>query len=506
MDTQTVKSSIDEFKQLIHKMKSYNEAIGLMYWDMRTGAPRKTVEQRSQVIGVLSTEVFKMSTSAEMSRYLDTLLVNSVLETLDSITKAMVVEAKKAYDLAVKIPPERYQEYVILTSQSEAAWEEAKEKSDFSLFQPYLEKVIAFQKEFIDYWGYTGHPYNTLLDQYEPGITVEKLDSLFAGLREKIVPLVRDVSLSTAKPKENIVTQYFDASKQKNFAKIILEKIGYDFDAGRLDDAVHPFCIGLNPNDVRVTNRYNEYDLREGIFGAIHEGGHALYEQNIDQKLVGTNLCEGTSMGMHESQSRFFENMIGRSRDFWECYYDDLKQVFPDELNDISLNDFHFAVNEAKVSLIRTEADELTYNLHIMLRYEIEKGLISGEMEVKDLPQIWNQKMRDYLGITPSNDAEGVLQDVHWSGGGFGYFPSYSLGNLYAAQLEYALHKDIPNYEELIRKGDFAKIVSWMTEKVHKHGKLLSSDEILIQATGESLNSHYLTDYLEQKYRNLYQV
>lgn len=506
MSENSLEVIITSFKLLIQKMKAYNESISLMYWDLRTGAPKKAVEQRSQVIGILSTDVFKMIVSTEMKNYLEILLQPENQRQLDQITLGMAKEAKKEYDLAVKIPPERYQEYVILTSQSESAWEDAKQNSDFSIFQPYLEKIVDFQKEFIGYWGYHGHPYNALLDQYEPGITVEVLDQLFNGLRERIVPLVKSVEAAKHKPRAEIVTQYFDPERQKSFSKVILEKIGYDFDSGRLDETVHPFCTGLNPNDVRVTNRYNPFDLREGIFGAIHEGGHALYEQNISRDLIGTNLCEGTSMGIHESQSRFFENMIGRSHAFWDCYYADLVTIFPEELKDVSVEDFYFAVNEAKASFIRTEADELTYNLHIMLRYEIEKGLINGEIQVSELPHIWNEKMKDYLGITPENDEFGVLQDVHWSGGSFGYFPSYSLGNLYAAQLEHAMRKDLPNYEELIRIGEFAKIKNWMTEKVHQYGKLLSPNEILVNATGESLNSIYLTDYLENKYRNLYQI
>jgi carboxypeptidase Taq len=501
-----LEQTVQEFKSLIKKIKNYNEAVGLMYWDLRTGAPKKGIEQRSEVIGTLSTETFKMTVSDQMKSYLDELNNPDHFSQLDPITKGMVREAKKQYDLAVKIPPERYQEYVILTSKAESVWEEAKHKSDFQLFKPYLEQIVEFQKEFIGYWGYTGNKYNALLDQYEPGITVEQLDQLFTGLREKIVPLVKEVVASPHQPKTEIVTKYFDPKKQKEFSRIILEKMGYDFEAGRLDDTVHPFCIGLNPGDVRVTNRYNAHDLREGIFGAMHEGGHALYEQNISPELIGTNLCDGTSMGIHESQSRFFENMIGRSKAFWERYFKDLVEVFPEELKGVSVEDFYFAVNESKPSLIRTESDELTYNLHIMIRYEIEKGLINGDIAVEELPKIWNEKMEEYLGIVPANDAEGVLQDVHWSGGGFGYFPSYSLGNLYAAQFEHAMRKDLPDYEELIRKGEFAKIKEWMTEKVHRHGKLLTPNEILLNATGESLNSKYLTDYLEKKFRELYRI
>lgn len=501
---EALQSTLQKFKQFIYRMKSYNEAVSLMYWDLRTGAPRKSAEQRSQVIGLLSTEVFKMGISEEMKNYLETLLPH--VNELDTISRRMVEEAKKEYDKSSKIPPDRYQQFVILMSQAETAWEDAKGKSDFALVQPYLEKIIEFQKEFIGYLGYEGHPYNTLLDLYEPGMTVEQLDALFAALKEKIVPLVNQIKNSTRKPNTSIVTQSFDIAQQRALSKWILEKIGYDFEAGRLDDTVHPFCIGLNPHDVRVTNRYNYNDLREGIFGAIHEGGHAIYEQNISSDLIGTNLCEGASMGIHESQSRFMENIIGRSKAFWDCYFEGLVQFFPEQLHNVSVEDFYFVVNESQPSFIRTEADELTYNLHIMIRYEIEKGLITGELNVRDLPQIWNEKMKEYLGIVPSNDTEGVLQDMHWFSGNFGYFPSYSLGNMYAAQLEHTLRKEMPDYEEAIRRGEVNKVVEWLHDKVHQYGKLLTPKELIEKATGEPLNGSYLANYLEKKFRDLYQL
>lgn len=497
-------NTVVSFKALIAKIKQYNEAIGLIYWDLRTGAPKKGVERRSEVIGTLSSEVFRLVTSDEMKGYLEALEDGSVHQSLDEITKAMVREARRDYDVAVKIPPERHQAFVVLTTQAESVWEEAKKKSDFALFKPFLEKIVAFQREFIGYWGYKEHPYDTLLDQYEPGATVQMLDPLFKELREKIVPLVQTIVDSPVKPKTEIVKQAFPIEQQRAFCRFILGKIGYDFEAGRLDDTSHPFAIGLNPGDVRVTNRYNPNDLREALFGAIHEGGHALYEQNFGKELFGTNLADGASMGIHESQSRFYENIIGRSLAFWEAYFGDLQQYFPEQLSGVSVEDFHFAVNESIPSLIRTEADELTYNLHIMIRYELEKRLLTGDLQVAELPSVWKEMMREYLSVEPKNDAEGVLQDAHWAGGSFGYFPSYSLGNLYAAQLEHQLRKEHPDYEERIRKGEILMIREWLTDKVHRFGKMLRPQEIIRQATGEPLQARYLIDYLTKKYKELY--
>lgn len=497
---------VQSFKKLIARMKRYNEAIGILYWDLRTGAPKKGVEERSQVIGMLSSEVFRLTTSPEMKEYLEFLREEAVYQSLDAVTQAMVREAKRDYDLAVKIPPERHEAYVILTTKAESVWEEAKRRSDFPLFQPYLEEIVSFQREFIGYWGYKDHPYDTLLDQYEPGIKVSILDPLFKDLREKLVPLVHAVGAAKRKPKTEVVKQPYPVDKQRAFCHFILEKIGYDFDAGRLDDTTHPFAIGLNPGDVRVTNRYNPNDIREALFGAIHEGGHALYEQNIAKELTGTNLADGTSMGIHESQSRFYENIIGRSLPFWKAYFADLKRFFPDQLQEVLLEEFHFAINESVPSLIRTESDELTYNLHIMIRYELEKRLIAGEIEVGTLPSLWNEMMEAYLGVVPRTDAEGVLQDVHWAGGSFGYFPSYALGNLYAAQFEHQLRHEHPDYEEKVAKGEMRFIREWLTDKVHRYGKMLRPQEIIMKATGEPLNAQYLTDYLKKKYTALYHL
>ncbi|MEK8127065.1 carboxypeptidase M32 [Paenibacillus filicis] len=496
----------ESFKQYVKKMKSYEEAIGLIYWDMRTGAPKKGIAARSEVVGELSGELFKMSVSEQMREFLEYFTQPEHQEGLSRIDKRIVSECKKEYDRSNKIPPERYQEYVVLTSQAESAWEDAKHTADFESFQPYLEKIVAFNHEFIELWGYEGHKYNTLLDMYEPGMTVEKLDQVFGALREQVVPLLSAIQASGRGPENGFLKQTFDQDKQKKFSLFILKEMGYDFEAGRLDETVHPFATGLNPGDVRITTRYLKDDVNSALFGTIHEGGHALYEQNISEELLGTPLCTGTSMGIHESQSRFWENVIGRSRSFWSRYFPDLQANYPGQFDDVSAESFYLATNEVKSSLIRIEADELTYNLHIMIRYEIEKALFDGSVKVADLPRVWNEKYREYLGIEPSNNGDGVLQDVHWSGGAFGYFPSYALGNMYAAQIARTLDRELGGLDELVAQGNLEPVKAWLTEKIYRHGKSLTPAEIILEVTGEELNPRYLVDYLQAKYNDIYSL
>ena len=506
MTTDTFDSRLSDFKAYLKTMKGYEEAIGLMYWDMRTGAPRKGIATRSEAVGVLSGELFKMSVSDKMGDMLDYFSEKEQFERLDRVDRKIVTETKKEYDRSKKIPPQTYQDYVVLTSQAEAVWEDAKEASDYAAFQPYLEKIVATNLEFIELWGYEKHKYNTLLDMYEPGMTVEKLDQVFGALREKVVPLLAAIQASPHKPNTQFLKQTFEKEKQKQFSLFILKEMGYDFEAGRLDETVHPFATGLNPGDVRITTRYLLDDVNSALFGTIHEGGHALYEQNISSDLIGTPLCTGTSMGIHESQSRFWENMIGRSRGFWSRYYGDLQKQYPGQFDQVTAEEFYRASNEVKPSLIRIEADELTYNLHIMVRYEIEKALFSGAARVADLPEVWNEKYKEYLGVTPSNNGEGVLQDVHWAGGAFGYFPSYALGNMYAAQFTRTLRRELPNYDQLISSGSLIPIKEWLSDKIYRYGKLLSPNEIIKEVTGEELNPDYLVQYFHEKFGDIYKL
>ncbi|WP_018131331.1 carboxypeptidase M32 [Effusibacillus pohliae] len=502
-DLQTV---VEEFRRYTRRMKDYTEAIGLLAWDLRTGAPKKGQEQRSEVIGTLSADLFKMGVSAEMKEFLDRLSEPDTYEQLDPITRGVVRECKKEYERSQRIPAELYQEYVVLVSKSETVWETARNQNDFASFRPYLEKILEYLDRFIEIWGYQGHKYNALLDHYEPGITVDILDPLFADLRGKSIELLHAIRERGRATDTSFFQKRFPTVDQRRFSEHVLQKIGYDFEAGRLDESAHPFATGLNPGDVRVTTRFQENDFRTAIFGAIHEAGHAMYEQNISPDLIGTPLCDGASMGIHESQSRFWENMIGRSREFWRYFYHDLTAFFPEPLQGVSVDDFYRAVNQVEPSLIRVEADELTYNLHIMLRYDLEKALICGDLSVSELPVAWNEKMREYLGVEAPNDADGVMQDVHWSAGLFGYFPSYSLGNIYAAQFEAALRRDLPDYKEAVKRGEFSVIKQWLRDNIHKHGKLLEPREILVQATGESIDVRYLVNYLQEKYQSVYEL
>jgi carboxypeptidase Taq len=498
--------ALERFRELLRTLKQYEEILGVVYWDMRTGAPRKGIGLRSEAVGTLSSEIFRISTSDEMGELLQKLEEPDTYAGLNAIDRKLVEESRKDFDRNRKLPPQMYKEYVVLTSQAESAWEVAKEKNDFPGFAPYLEKIIDYNRKFVELWGVKSTPYDTLLDMYEPDMTTASLDRLFGELRARLVPLAEAIAKEGDRPDTSFLQGTFDIGAQKKFSLYTLKQMGYDFEAGRLDESVHPFATGLSPGDVRITTRYLAHDVTSALFGTIHEGGHALYEQNIAEELAGTPLCTGTSMGIHESQSRLWENMIGRSRGFWQRYFPELQKHFPGQLDGVSAEAFYRGINVVEPSLIRIEADELTYNLHIMIRYEIEKMLFNEALSVRELPEVWNAKYKEALGIVPPTDAEGVLQDVHWSGGSFGYFPSYSLGNMYAAQIMNTAKIALPELEGQIAQGDLLPLKAWLTEGVYRHGKLLKPAEIIERISGEPLKSSYLCDYLEGKYRDIYRL
>jgi carboxypeptidase Taq len=498
--------AVSSFKELDQRISHLTDILCLISWDQKTIAPKKGRELFSGAIGTLSTEMFKLSTSSEMERLVHALSRPEADTYLEETTKAAVRIRAKEFRKLRSIPESEYKEFVILTANANTVWEEAKKKSDFSLYQPTLEKIVSYTKKFAEYYGYEGHPYNALLEEYEPGITVEILDPLFADLRTNSINLLNRIKNSSDKPDAEFLKKEYSISKQKEFNRFILPKIGFDVEAGRLDETVHPFAQQVNTGDVRITTRYNKDNVRSAIFGTIHEAGHGMYEQGVNPEFEGTAVRGGTSFGIHESQSRFYENFVGRSPGFWKYFYEDLKAHFPSELTDITLEQFYRGINTVEPSFIRVEADELTYNLHIMLRYEIEKGLIEGSIEVKDLPEIWNRKMTEYFGITPPIDSLGVLQDIHWSFGGFGYFPSYSLGNLYAAQFYYTMKKDIANFDEVVETGQFDVIREWLRSNIHQYGMLYTPNELIQRVTGEALNASYLVKYLEEKYTKVYNL
>lgn len=495
---------VEDFKKLDEKITNFTSISGLLGWDEKVMAPKKGRPLLAKAVGSFRTEIFKLSVSQEMGELVEKLSANS--SQLDEVLNAQVRERKAYFDKAKSIPTELFNEYSVLTSEASSAWEEARANNDFEHYLPYLEKIVDIKKQFADLYGYEKHPYDALLDEFEPGLTVEKLDPLFAELRKSSVNLLKRIQESPHQPSVHIFEQEYEVEKQKEFNKYILPLLGYDMAAGRLDETTHPFAQPITTGDVRITTRYLKDNVRSALFGTIHEAGHGIYEQGVNPSYEGTVLRGGTSFGIHESQSRFLENVVGRSEEFWKYFLPKLKEYFPDQLNDIDVNEFYRAVNFVQPSFIRVEADELTYNLHIMIRYEIEKALISGELAVKDLPEMWNQKMEDYLGVIPPTDTLGVLQDVHWSFGGIGYFPSYSLGNLYAAQLLHTIQKEIPDFYKNIEEGKLEVMMDWLGTNIHQHGSLYTPNDLIVKITGEELKASYLVDYLEEKYSKIYNL
>ncbi|WP_214698651.1 MULTISPECIES: carboxypeptidase M32 [unclassified Exiguobacterium] len=480
----------DHFKQL----RAFDEAISLLYWDMRTQMPEHSAPLRAETIGYLSTEAFKRQTSESFASLLGRMTEE---EGLSDIEVRSLEVAKTQYERNAKIPHDEYQAYVTLVSEAETAWEKAKDQDDWDMFAPYLKKIIGFQQKFAEYFGYEKHPYDALLYDFEPGMTVELLDELFASLRDELVPLIQQL------PNESFSMDWsMPADVQEKICHDWMNVVAYDLSRGRLDATVHPFEITINRRDVRITTKYDEADFRNALFGTMHEAGHATYEQQIDPALDELGLGGGASMGIHESQSLFFENFIGRSEAFLRRVYPQLKQLHP-TYADIDFDTFYRGVNEAKPSLVRIEADELTYSLHIIIRYELEKALIQGTLSVDELPAAWNEKYKEYLGLDVPSNAKGVLQDVHWAGGSFGYFPSYALGLIYAAQLTEALKSDLPQFETLIQDGEIEPIKAWLQENVHQYGKRLTPNELIRQVTGQEISVQPLVRYLTDKYQTV---
>lgn len=500
MNNLNIQETIKSFMAYQERIKALKNASSLIHWDAATGAPKKAGEDRAKMQGIISGEIFTLSTSEEMKTYLEVL---EGVSDLDDITLSLVKYCKDQYNKFTKIPKEEYQSFSELCANATDVWEKAKKAADFNQFSPYLEKIVDYTRKFIEYREYKDHPYNTLLHDYEPDMTVEKLDQFFSELKAKIVPLVKKVKKDGKEIRTDFLKNTYPIENQAKFSNYILNQIGYDFDRGMLRESAHPFTLGFGPNDVRITTHYYSNNVVSSIFSSIHEGGHAIYEQNVSQNLSSTLLAEGTSMGIHESQSRFFENMLGRSLSFWKYFYPKLVEYFPTQLGEVSLEEFYEGINYSSPSLIRIESDELTYSLHIMIRYEIEKALMENTVDVKELPKLWSQKHEEYLGLTPSDDSEGVLQDIHWSDGSFGYFPSYALGNAYAAQFENTMKKTL-DINQLLENGDFSKINAWLRDHIHQYGRMLNPNQILQKSTNEDLNPKYFMDYLEKKYSKIY--
>lgn len=494
-----------QLMKYVSKAMAYSEALTLLEWDAETLAPEESMEYTSRTIGILSGEYFNSLINPEVKSLLEELSQESVQLELTFQEKAIIKDLNKTFKKMADIPVDEYTSYQELTAKASGIWSKAKKNNSFKDYAPTLGQIIDYQKKFANYRNKDGRQlYNILLDDYEEGFTMEKLDVFFDKIKSSIVPLLKEIAL-----KDEIDKSYnhltFNKDKQLEFARYISDYVGFDFKRGVLAESAHPFTTNLHNHDVRITTHIHEDNLESCIFSVIHECGHGIYEMNIDDSITQTPVGGGSSMGVHESQSRFFENMLGRSEAFWTPVFPKLKTLFSEQLKDVSLSQFIEGINKAEAGLIRTEADELTYSLHVIIRYEIEKMIFNDEVTVEELPAVWNQKYEEYLGIKPTDDSCGILQDIHWSGGSFGYFPSYAIGSAVAAQIYDHMEKVLPITEYLL-EGNIAPIKDYLKEHIHRFGATKNTSELLMDMMKEDLNADYYVNYLTEKYTKLYHL
>jgi carboxypeptidase Taq len=475
----------------------------LLGWDQRTCIPPKGHAYRAQELALLARLVHERLTDPRVGEHLYRVEGSHLTADPESAEGVNIREWRRTYERITRIPQELAVALAKAGVEGQTAWEEARPNDDWWGFQPFLERLLDLSRQQAEALGYTTEPYDALLDGYEVGETAAGLEKLFGSLREFLVGLLDAIQGSGCKPNETIVHRHYPRILQEQLCREAVTRIGYDFAGGRLDPTAHPFSTGLGPGDVRITTRYDENFFNCALFGTMHEAGHALYNQGLPPEHWGTPRGDDVSLGIHESQSRMWENMVGRSLGFWQGFFPRAQEVFP-TLREVALKDFYFAINQVAPSLIRVEADEVTYNLHIILRFDLERSLINGDLEVRDLPEAWNAKVQEYLGLTPPDNRDGVLQDVHWSGGAFGYFPTYSLGNIYAAQFFAKADQEVGGLEEHFARGEFGPFLRWLRDNIHSQGGRYRPRDLVRRVTGEERNSRFLQDYLARKFKNLY--
>ncbi len=495
-------AALEELKKRMAEMADLGGAVSLLSWDRNTYMPVGGAATRAQVLSTLSGLHHERLADPRVGELLDTLRDAGFDERSDEA--ALVRVTQREFDQATKLPRDFVESFARVTSQSQGVWAEARSKSDFSMFAPALKEVLEHSRRYADYLGYEGHPYNALHDLYERGSTVERVKTVFAELRDATVPLVKAIAEREGVVSDAPVRQTFDESLQEQFGVEVVKDFGYDFSKGRLDRTVHPFASQIGLGDVRITTRYETNFLNPALFGTMHEAGHAMYEQGLPEAHARDPLGHAVSLGVHESQSRLWENLVGRSYGFWTHAYPRLQELFPEALGGIPLDDFYAAVNRVEPSLIRVEADEVTYNLHVMVRFELELALLEGSLNVEDLPEAWNAKYQEYLGVTPPNDAQGCLQDIHWSIGLIGYFPTYTLGNVMSVQLFEAAKRAHPEIDGETARGEFGTLLGWLRENVHGQGSKFEPAELLKRATGSELDAGPYIRYLNSKFGALY--
>ena len=492
-----MQETVLKFKEHLRKMDAYNHAFGVLNYDSETAMPQGGSEHLGMTYAVLSEEMYKLTTSPDLKAWVKEILAHP--DQVDYVTRREAEELFEDMERTEKIPMEEYVDYQVVQNAASNAWRTAKITDDFSLFAPHLEKLVTYARRFAGYWDPSRPPYDVLLDIYEKGLTMETLDNFFGLLRRELKPLVEAVVKKGPVVDDSFLSRPFSLAKQRKLSDRLMEVLTIDRNHCNIGEVEHPFTTNFSKNDVRITTHYHEKAFASSMYSVIHEGGHALYELHVGDDIQYSPLGSGASMSIHESQSRFFENIIGRSEPFLTYILPDIQKLGPKALKSVTPHDFYLAVNKAEPSLIRTEADELTYSFHIMIRYELEKQLIAGTLAVKDLPAAWNRLYKEYLGVDVPNDTQGVLQDSHWSGGSFGYFPSYALGSAYGAQMLKVMERDIPVWE-LVGKGDLKPIVDWLTERIYRYGRLLKPNELILKACEAPFDPRCYVDYLKAKY------
>ncbi|MBX3117540.1 MAG: carboxypeptidase M32 [Fimbriimonadaceae bacterium] len=491
--------TITNLKSRLADINALNAATAVLDWDQQTYMPKGGGEARGAHVGLLGRMAHELMTSDEMGKLLEA-AASEV--TPGSDDAAMVRISKRDYDLATKIPSKLVEEKMRLSSEAHEHWVQARANNDFASFAPILEKMFDISRQEAEYLGYKDHIYDALLDQYEEGATAAEVRSMFDSLKGPLVDLVKAIKDSPNQIDDSRLYGNWDVDKQRQFTEKIVQAVGFSFDRGRQDIAPHPFCTNFSVNDVRLTTRYKDY-IGSAIFGSLHEAGHGMYEQGSPTAWDRTPLAGGVSLGVHESQSRTWENIVGRSKAFWKRYLPDLQATFS-ELTAFNIDTWYRTINKVEPSFIRVEADEVTYNLHILVRFEMECDLLEQKLAIKDIPEAWNQKYKDYLGITPETDSVGCLQDVHWSGALIGYFPTYSMGNLLSYQIWNCLRKDVGDTDALMEEGKFEPILTWLQEKIYLQGSKYPPRELIMKVTGKPMGSEDYMTALTAKYSEIY--
>lgn len=499
-----MEDKLQQLKARMARISDLQRAAQLLRWDQETQMPPGGVQARAEQLGTLRGLAHELFTAEEMGRLLDDLAPYAEQLPYDSDEASLIRVMRREYAKAVRVPVAWVEENARATALAHHSWARAKATNRFDLFRPDLERVVDLQRQWTEFFAPVANPYDPLLDKYEPGLNTEQVGAIFSGLKPELLALVEAIRERADVVDDSFLRRPLEAEKQLAFGRMVAARLGYDFSRGRLDTSAHPFTTGFGRDDVRITTLVDDHNFLRSLKSVIHEAGHALHGQNISPALRRTGLDWGGGMAVGESQSRFYENVIGRSRAFWQHFFPQMQAFFAPLLDDISLEAFYRAVNKVQPSLIRVKADEVTYGLHILLRLELENDLINGRLPVAALPQEWNARMEAYLGLVPPTDSEGVLQDVHWSSGMFGYFPDYLLGSVFAVQLWEAMHKDLPDVSEQIAAGQFEGVLAWLREKVMQHGRKFTLPELAESATGQPLNWGPFVAYLRDKFGEIY--